>query len=264
MQQSPPRHPSLSAIRGLAVWVALSAASAAQAQAQAPAPTANPNDPAAAERAHREGDKVFKWILIHADKPRRADAKGAEGKAPEAKAAGDKPAATAAAPAAPAPRPVARVKDEGITERVTPMQVAAVPARTDAPAAAPASAAPTGSTLGSPAAPASSGGTTLALAAPGGAPIPDPEPEPEDDDVPLTLVRQVDPEFPGAAMRRLQKGMVRVRFEVKPDGSVKETEVLKSSSASLNQAAQQAVAQWRFMPLKHVQYGIVELAFNLE
>ena len=65
-------------------------------------------------------------------------------------------------------------------------------------------------------------------------------------------------------MRRLGKGSVQVRFEVQPDGSVKDTEVVKTSHHRLNEAAQQAVAQWRFMPLKHVQYGMVELAFNLD
>ncbi|MED5619179.1 energy transducer TonB [Ideonella sp. BN130291] len=226
------------------------------AHAQAPAPIPNPADPALAERAQREGDKVFKWILIHADKPRRsADAK---------------PAAAAAAPATPA-KAVARVKDEGIVERVTPVAptakapAAASPSANAAPTAAAAPAAG-GAATAAAAAPASTD-TTLALAAPAAASatvaLPVPEPEPEED-LPLMLVHQVEPEFPVSVLRRIQKGSVHVRFEVQPDGTVKQTEVLKTSSARLNQAAQEAVAQWRFMPLKHTQFGVVELAFNME
>jgi len=65
-------------------------------------------------------------------------------------------------------------------------------------------------------------------------------------------------------MRLLHKGSVQVRFEVKPDGTVGRTEVVKTSSARLNQAAVAAVAQWRFMPVRHAQTGIVDLGFNLD
>jgi TonB family protein len=240
--------------------LALSLCGGMAAHAQAPAPTPNPADPALAERAQREGDKVFKWILIHSDKPRRSA---------DAKPAAPAPAPATAAAAAPA-KAVARAKDEGIVERVTPLSPAA------ATAGALAAATPANGAAGGGAAASAAGGaaaaaapapadTTVALAAPTAAAVPMPVPEPEpEEDLPLMLVRQVEPEFPVSVLRRIQKGSVHVRFEVQPDGTVKQTEVLKTSNARLNQAAQEAVAQWRFMPLKHTQFGVVELAFNME
>jgi TonB family protein len=218
---------------------------------------ADPAHAAAAERAQREADKVYKWILIHADKPKRPT---------EAK-----PAQAAAAPA-PAPKPVARTKGEGITERVAPLEPAPAVARNapastspapapaaqgTEPAAAPAPVSTSTAAAEGPAAPASS----LALAAPTANETPKPEPE---DDTPLVLVHQVDPDFPAAIVRRLQKGSVQVRFEVQPDGTVKQPEVVKSSHARLNPAAVEAVAQWKFQPLRHSQYGIVELVFDIQ
>ena len=65
-------------------------------------------------------------------------------------------------------------------------------------------------------------------------------------------------------MRMLHKGSVQVRFEVQPDGTVARTEVVRTTSARLNRAAVDAVAQWRFQPLRHAQTGIVDLGFNLD
>jgi TonB family protein len=167
---------------------------------------------------------------------------------------------------------VARAKGEGITERVSPLETgatvakntpaaprAAEPSAAQVPAADAVSTAATASAATADAAPASA---AVALAAPSVA-EPAPKPEPEAD-VPLVLVHQVDPEFPAAVLRRLQKGSVQVRFEVQPDGSVKQPEVVKSSNAKLNPAALEAVAQWKFQPVRRTQYGMVELAFNLE
>ena len=44
---------------------------AALAQPAAPAASASSAEMTPAERAKRDGDKVFHWILIHADKPRK-------------------------------------------------------------------------------------------------------------------------------------------------------------------------------------------------
>jgi TonB family protein len=244
-------------VGGLLVGCGIAAAPVWAQQADA----ADPARAAAVERAQREADKVYKWILIHADRPKKST---------EAK--------PAQAVAVPAPKPVARARGEGITERVTPLEPAPAVARAAAstppqPAATPqqpasasasaepavASAAPSASmpVAEAPAAPASS----LALAAPTAIETPKPEPA---EDMPLVLVHQVDPDFPSAIVRRLQKGSVQVRFEVQPDGSVKQPEVVKSSHARLNPAALEAVAQWRFQPVRHAQYGIVELVFDIQ
>jgi TonB family protein len=254
MLQSQPRR--LRAVRG-ATLVSLSVMGASSAWAQAAAPAPQPPNTEAVEKAQRETDKVFKWILIQADKPKRPDAK---------------PATAVTVAPAPAPKPVARAKGEGITERVTPSASQAEAAKgvaAAAPAAAPtpaaktetASAAPLVPQTAEPAAPQAD--ATLALAPSSTATKPPPAPEPEDD-VPLVLQKQVDPEFPPSVMQRLQKGSVQVRFEVLPDGSVRQREVVKTSHPRLNAAALDAVAQWRFQPLKHSQFGVVELAFDLQ
>lgn len=216
------------------------------------------NGDAALERAKRDADKVFKWIMIHSDKPRKAAA-----------------AADAKPVAAPAPRPAPKpkVEDSGIVERVTPIAATAASARPPAPPTAVAALAPKPAAASAAAAPAqlSASDAALALATASAAagrtaspPMPTAEELEDDDDEPLVLVKQVEPEFSLPTMRKLLKGAVRVRFEVKPDGDVGETEVVKTTSSRLNEAAMRAVAQWKFQPVKRAQHGVVELAFNLE
>jgi len=145
---------------------------------------------------------------------------------------------------------------EGITEKVEP--IVPRPAPVVAEAAAPAKA-----EVAAPApAPARQ---EVAIAAPSAAatrPAPPPEPE-DDEDMPLQMVKQVDPEFAPTMMRRLQKGSVRVKFDVAPDGHVAHTEIVHTTSVMLNSSAQAAVAQWRFKPIHHEQSAMVDLAFNL-
>jgi TonB family protein len=211
------------------------------AQAAAPAPSASNAD--ANERASREGDKVFKWILMHSDKPR----KPVKEAAPPAKEAPAREAKSPA-PAEPAPKTAAtRAADKPAPQAAAPV-AAASPAAKPAASAAPVPFEP----------PATQ---TAALAkSTAGAP-----PPPEDEgDEPLVLKSQVDPEFPGALVRNLRKGTVQVKFSVQPDGKVEGVEVVKTTNARLNQAAMNAVQQWRFQPLRHAQMGIVELGFNLD
>jgi TonB family protein len=243
---------------------ALPLMSAAQSAGE-PAPA---SDTAALERAKRDADKVFKWIMIHSDKPRRsaatsasADAKATAPQAPPAPA-------TATVAAVPRAAAKAKVEDSGIVERVIPLTTA-VAAQAPRPQIAPLAAAPAASVAAVPAQLGASDAAfalaTASAAAGRTMPLPGaPEPEDEDEDQPLVLVKQVEPEFSTNVMRKLLKGAVQVRFEVKPDGEVGQTEVVKTSSARLNDAAMRAVAQWKFHPLKKAQHGIVELAFNLE
>jgi len=187
------------------------------AQAQ-PAPAASQNAPS--ERAQRDADKVFQWIRLHADKPRRArDEKEVQ------------PAAVV--------RPAKAVRPATPLEPPAPSEPpAATPAPLETPRVDPVAAAPVAVAPASPL-------------------------EPEEDD-PLVFVHQVEPDFPRLAMRSLRKGSVRVRFEVKPDGTIGRTEVVKTSNGRLNEAAVAAVAQWRFQPLRHAQAGFVDLEFNLD
>ena len=91
-----------------------------------------------------------------------------------------------------------------------------------------------------------------------------PAPEPEEPDPGLIMVKSADPQFPMNTMRRLRKGEVEVRFEVGPDGQVEVVSVVRSTSASLNSYALDAVRQWQFKPTPHGHTAVVDLAFDLD
>ena len=225
----------------------------AGAQTAAPGASAAPaTELTPAERAKRDGDQVFHWILIHSDKPRKPVAAKDEKpgvaathvKPPARTAArADEPApaasavavASPAASAAPARTPVA----VAVPEATPVTAVAVTPDATAAPAAVKL---------------ATAGMTTPAAAA--AAVV--------EDDVPESLkpLSQTEPKFPINLIRSLRTGQVQVKFTVLPDGSVAEPEVLSSSNPRLNPSALAAVAQWRFAPLRKPQRGVVELGFN--
>src|ERR1700712_2229016 len=111
----------------------------------------------------------------------------------------------------------------------------------------------------------SSGGIAAGLAAPSATPpqidLPAAEEEP---DPGLVMVASADPQFPMNTMRRLRKGEVEVRFEVTPDGIVDVVTVTKTTAPALNNAAVEAVKQWRFKPTPRGHTAAVALAFNLD
>lgn len=200
------------------------------------------------ERAQRDADKVFKIILLNADSPR---AKREAAKA--AAAAGGAPTAAAAAPA-PAPKPVTAKADAPAPAP------AAVPAKSDAPVArsvdtAPA---PAAEMMMTAAVQRSSAPPPTALA-PASAPVDD-----DDDVVALEMTRQVTPRFRRELMEQLRKGSVQVKFEVLANGTVGNTEVLKSSNRGLNNSATFAVSQWVFKPISEPRQAVVELGFDLD
>lgn len=66
------------------------------------------------------------------------------------------------------------------------------------------------------------------------------------------------PAYPLAARRRGVEGSVLLRAEVQPDGRCSRTELKQSSGSSLlDQAAQQAVLNWRFVPARRGSQAIV-------
>lgn len=228
------------------------------AAAQAPAAD-DPRFAPAAERARKEGDKVFMRILrdgattkrigpTAAPEPAAAPAPSPTPPAPAVKPAASTvvsapvPAAKPPERAAPTQRKPAVVADAPAApaSEARP-SVAAIPPKTDAESAPPqlpqASSAP---------------GANATAAA-----------EPPQEDPPLVLVHQVEPEFPVAILRRQKKGSVMVRFVVQPDGSVTQPEVVKSTNPYLNPHAIQAVTQWKFQPLPREQSAMAELGFDL-
>lgn len=220
--------------------------------AQSAAPAAAASSPSAeltpAERAKRDGDKVFHWIMIHGDKPRKPVAAKDE-------------KTVAAVRVKPVPRAAQR-SDESTSADAT--VVAAAPAT---PAAATVSEAASGPAASSPVEPGADP-VVLPTAAAEGAPPTEAvgavasAAVPEESIEPLKPVAQVEPKFPANLVRTLRSGQVQVKFTVMPDGSVAEPTVLVSSNARLNAAAVAAVTQWRFAPLRKAQQGVVDLGFN--
>jgi TonB family protein len=252
MSSSPTRHP-LAAASALFKTTALAAVlyaamgSPAHAQTVPPASGAGAGE-SASERASREGDKVFQWIRMHADKPRKA---AVPEKAPVA--ATPAPAAVKVA-AKPAPKPA----DSGSSESVQSSSATAKAAQKEQVA----------SLSGKP--PTSSEpppSQTAAAATDASAPLSSTGSSPQveiEEDVSLVPVTRSEPEFPGALMRQLRKGLVQVAFTVQPDGSVSQAHALSSTHPRLAAPAIATVAQWKFQPVRHAQQAVVELGFNLE
>jgi TonB family protein len=234
-------------VNRLGLAAALTVSLAAHAQ---PAPSAS--SPAPNERAQRDADKVFQMILQHADKPRRAPA-AAEPRAPAAPTAA-RPAAPPAAAAA-----ATRAADPRVTAS-TPPAVPAEPTKLALPDAGPATGPGVPVMAVAPEAVATPVLGSAAAVAPVTALAPVAVAAPRS--LRLELVSSVEPEFPARLVRSLGKGSVTVSFEVRPDGSVGRTEVTSSSHRGLNEAAQAAVAAWRFKPISETMPGVVELKFE--
>jgi TonB family protein len=222
-------------------------ASCAQAQTVPPASGAGAGE-SASERASREGDKVFQWIRMHADKPRKA---AAAEKAPVAAAPAPAPVKVAAKPA---PKPA----DSGITETVQPLPAPAKSSPQERMAAT--SAKPSVASEAPPS-------QTAAAATDASAPLASTGASPQveiEEDVSLVPVARSEPEFPGTLMRQLRKGVVQVAFTVQPDGSVSQAHAVSSSHPRLAAPAIATVAQWKFQPVRHAQQAVVDLGFNLD
>jgi TonB family protein len=242
-----------------ACWMAAMAGSG-PAQAQVP-PAAAASEVSAeqrAERARREAERVFQWIRLHGDLPRR---RAGDDKAVATVPAASTPAPGSGAAARPALAP-ASAPGPARTARAVPAPPAAAPAAPASAAPAPAaSAAPGPVQAPAEAEPAASDPAADTAAAPApyiGRLL---VAQAGED---LVVARQVGPEFQPVMMRALRKGMALVRFAVQPDGSVSAAEVVRSSHDDLNAAALAAVAQWRFQPIARAQIAVVEVGFGLD
>lgn len=222
-------------------------AGAAFAQTVPPANGAGPGQ-SASERAAKEGDKVFQWIRILSDKPRKAATAPAPERAPVA-------AATAAAPVKVAAKPAAKPADSGITETVQPLTPPASARQEQVAATKPV------------AAPEPAPSQAAAAATDASAPLVSSAASPQveiEEDVSLTPIVKAEPDFPGVLMRQLRKGLVQVAFTVQPDGSVSQVHAVTSTHPRLAPSAVATVSQWKFQPVRHAQQAVVDLGFNLD
>jgi protein TonB len=210
----------------------------------APTPASSPSgDLSPTERAQRDADRVFQWIRIHADKPRKTTQ------------ARDEKAQTVAPAGKPSGKPLAKPADGtnadvAASRRDKPADAGAAPTASRAPATAEPLASKS-------AAQPEADASLLAAVAPPPAALPEP-------DAPLVPIVRTEPSFPASLMRTLRKGVVQVSFTVEPDGSVSKAQAVTSTNARLNSAALATVAQWRFQPLRHSQQAVVDLGFNLD
>jgi protein TonB len=251
------------------------AAASTVTMAQVTAPSAAAS--AAAEKAQKETDRTMYWIRVLAQTPQPAAPKAAPSK-PVAAAPAPQPKVAAAservrvASATPAAAPAFAAAAAHAPNPVGVGIAAPEPVVVAAPAAeAPSLAAATGTadthamTSGGVDAGLSSAGLAGSLAAPAAvAPQIDVPVGPQKPDPGLVMIKSADPEFPDTAMRRLRKGKVEVRFEVDNDGVVDVVSVVQTSNAVLNDAALDAVRQWRFKPTPKRHTGVVALTFDLD
>ena len=84
----------------------------------------------------------------------------------------------------------------------------------------------------------------------------------EDDEEELQLVEQVQPQFPRGLQGAADGGKVTVAFTVQPNGSVTDTSVVTASNRRFGKPARDAVAQWRFAPIKAPRAVQVEISFS--
>jgi len=75
------------------------------------------------------------------------------------------------------------------------------------------------------------------------------------------ILKKVEAQYPNALKRLGIGGTVRLKVFIKADGTVRDTEVL-GGSAALADAAQKAVAQWRFAPAAAESVMEVSIVFN--
>lgn len=83
---------------------------------------------------------------------------------------------------------------------------------------------------------------------------------------PIALVplQQDPPVISGALMKEVPHGLVKLRFEVLPDGSTSAIQVASSTHRKLSAAATAAVAQWRFAPIDERRASEIEFVFSDE
>lgn len=161
------------------------------------------------------------------------------------------PAPTPAPIPAPAPTPapapaVARHK----AEEVAPKAAAIVEAPAPLPAPVVAAPAPTPPPIAQPAKPA-------------------PAPEPvqvaeQHKNTDLIPISQDAPIIPRNLLREMPKGVVKVAFDVNPDGRTSAVQVVSSTNRKLNNSATDAVAKWRFKPIDETVRVEIDLNFSMD
>lgn len=80
----------------------------------------------------------------------------------------------------------------------------------------------------------------------------------------LVLIKNDPPTLSGPLARESPSGIVRVAFNVNPDGSTSDFKIAASNNRRLNSAVVAAITQWRYQPIDAVQTTEVEMVFSAE
>lgn len=220
------RHALPLACLGALVW----ATAYTPAFAQSTASPASASEASAQERSQRQSDSVYRWIKLHAEPLRKPDPAKPR----------VKPDATAT---------VVRKPDSRATEAETAAHTPDAPGGEERPAITSAQAeallqeAPTAA------------GRAAAAPAPTQA---------EELEVVLKAIAQPQPEFPRELRSSVSHGKVTLAFTVQTDGTVTSPSVVSSTNRRLSRPALDAIALWRFEPIRVAQSAQVEIEFNLQ
>jgi protein TonB len=76
----------------------------------------------------------------------------------------------------------------------------------------------------------------------------------------ITLIKRVQPVYPGVMQAARMKGQVVLDAIINPDGTIGEVKILSSTNAAFAQSAIAAVKQWRYTPLGY--QGILTVSVN--
>jgi TonB family protein len=221
-----------SAFSGALSLVCLSLALPARAQL-APIPDKAASDPTAIERSQRQADNVYRWIKYFADQPKKPDANK-----PRAKT--DMPGpASARKPELNGPATAAEADGVAVTTPEAALSTAA-----DVQQPQPVNPLPAVASVVTPAAA---------------------EPEVVSDTArPLVPIAVVEPTIPYELRNETINAKVRLSFTVQPDGTVAKPSVISGSSRRLDRSAIEAIAKWRFEPIRSERVTQIEFQFTQE
>lgn len=86
-------------------------------------------------------------------------------------------------------------------------------------------------------------------------------PPPKRDIIPI---RTDEPRLPPALLREQPRGVLKVHFDIQPDGSVGEVKVVSSTNRALNRPTIDAVQGWKFQPVDEILTVETEVAYKYD
>ena len=246
----------------LAALAATLASAGVLAQAPSPAKPASaatgdlPMLSAPSEAVQRQALGPYRMILQNANQAKAKPAAPAVVATPAPVAAQAPKRAVAVAPATPAAPPAAATAATPTkAPETTTSSAAPVPPPTPVTAKAEPTPAPAAATQVAAIAPGAAVVAAPAQTAPAAQPVAVARKE-------LIAIRQDAPVLANALLAEISHGLVKVRFDVNPDGSTSAVQVAASSNRKLNNAAMAAVSKWRFQPIEATRSAEIEISFS--